>query len=132
MTRGHKYELHHMAVIIMTTILLEVEIAIATTNICLPFHCHACRVVTRKRTNKSAKLEIIYGFSPHAHEHLKGLLSKFTVLKVDLSQDHQMYCLQACMCAFFSSEFLQAEAVKGLKRERRRRRLQRGRRRRPR
>ena len=28
--------------------------------------------------------------------------------------DHQKYCLQACMCALFSPEMLQAGAVKGL------------------
>ena len=27
---------------------------------------------------------------------------------------HQIYCLQACMCALFSPEILQAEAVNGL------------------
>ena len=42
-------------------------------------------------------------------------LPKCTVLKADLLQNHQVYCLQACMCAIFSPEILQALAVKGLK-----------------
>ena len=53
-------------------------------------------------------------FSPNSHEHVKGFLSKCIVLKVDLLQDHQIHCLQACMCALFSPEILQAGAVKGL------------------
>ena len=49
-----------------------------------------------------------------SHEHVKVFLSKWTVLKVDLLQDHQIYSLQACMCALFSPEILQAAAAKGL------------------
>ena len=41
-------------------------------------------------------------------------LSKRTVSKVDLLQDHQIYCLHACMCAFLSPEILYAGAVKGI------------------
>ena len=37
-----------------------------------------------------------------------------TLLKVDLLQDSQLYCLEACMCALSSPEILQAVAVKGL------------------
>ena len=48
------------------------------------------------------------------HEHVEGFLSKCTVLKVDLLQDHQIYCLEACMCELFSPGILQAVAVKGL------------------
>ena len=48
------------------------------------------------------------------YEHVKGFLSKCTVLKVDLLQDHKIYCLQACMCAPFSPEMSHAAAVKGL------------------
>ena len=44
---------------------------------------------------------------------MKKYVSKRTVLKVDLLQDRQIYCLQACMIAFFRPE--QAVAVKGLK-----------------
>ena len=46
---------------------------------------------------------------------MKGLLLKCTILKADLLWGHQIYCLQACMCALFSPEILQAEAVKGLR-----------------
>jgi len=53
-------------------------------------------------------------FYPLSHEHVKGFLSKCTVLKVDLLYDHQIYRFQACMSAIFSPEILQARAVKGL------------------
>ena len=39
------------------------------------------------------------------------------VFKADLLQDHQIYCLQVCMCELFSPEMLQAGAVKGLRTE---------------
>ena len=45
---------------------------------------------------------------------MKGFLSKCVVSKADLLQGRHMYCLQACMCAHFSPEILQAVAVKGL------------------
>ena len=48
------------------------------------FHCRACCTVTLKTTSKSAKFEIIKPFLPPLHEHVKGFLSKCTVLKVDL------------------------------------------------
>ena len=63
---------------------------------------------------KSAKSETIKAFLPISHEQVKGFLPKCTVLKVDLLQDHQIYCLEACMCALFSPEISQAGAVKGL------------------
>ena len=53
---------------------------------------------------------------PSSHGHVKGFLSKFSVLKVDLLYDHQIYCKRTCICALFSPETLQAGAVKGLKR----------------
>ena len=78
-----------------------------------PVTCIACRAVTLKTTNKSTNLETINikAFPP---EYLKRFLSTCTVLKVDLLRDHQRYCLQACMCALFSPDILQAVAVKGL------------------
>ena len=51
---------------------------------------------------------------PPLHEHVKELLSKCTVLKVDVLQDHQIYSFQACMFALFRPEILQAAAVKRL------------------
>ena len=60
---------------------------------------------------------------PHRHpknyqfeiiKHVKGLLQKCTVLKVDLLQTHQICCLRACMCARFSPKKLRTRAVKGL------------------
>ena len=42
---------------------------------------------------------------PASHELVKRFLSKCTILKADLLQDHQICCLQACMCALFSPEF---------------------------
>ena len=51
---------------------------------------------------------------PSSHEHVKRFLSKCSILKADLLQDHQTYCLQARMCALFSLEILQAVAVKRL------------------
>ena len=64
-------------------------------------------------TNKNAKFEIIKAFfSLPLHEHVTRVLSKCTVLKVGLLQDHQIHSLEAC--ALFSPEILQAVAVKGL------------------
>ena len=40
---------------------------------------------------------------PPLHEHMKGFLPKCTVLKVDLLQDHQIYCWQAPVCVNFSA-----------------------------
>ena len=54
-------------------------------------------------------------FLPPWREHVKGFLSKWTVLKVDLLQDIQIYSLEGCMCARFSPEIVQAVAVKGLR-----------------
>ena len=48
-------------------------------------------------------------FLPPTHEHVKGFLSKCTVLKVDF-----VVWKRVRMCAFFSPDILQAEAVKGL------------------
>ena len=48
------------------------------------------------------------------YAQVKGFLSKCTVPKADLLQDHHIYCLQACMGALFSQKILQAGAVKGL------------------
>ena len=45
---------------------------------------------------------------------MKGFLSNRTVLKVDLSQNRKIYCLQACVCTLFGPEILQAGALKGL------------------
>ena len=73
-----------------------------------------CCAVTQKTTNKNAKFEIVKAFPPLSHEHVEGSLSKCTVLTVDLLQDHQILCSQACMCTLFSRELLQAGAVKGL------------------
>ena len=55
-----------------------------------------------------------FGVSSLSHKHIKGFLSKCTVLKVDLISDQQIYCFQACICTLFSLEILQAGAVKGL------------------
>ena len=44
----------------------------------------------------------------------EGILSKRIALKVDVLQDRKIYCSQARLC-IFSSEILQAGAVKGLK-----------------
>ena len=78
-----------------------------------------------KTNSRSAKFEIIKSSSsssllllllllPLSHGHVKGFLSKCAVLKVDLLQDHQVYCLEACTGALLSPENLQAGAVNGL------------------
>ena len=64
--------------------------------------------------NKSAKSETMKAFLSLSRKHIEGFLSKCTVLKVDLLQGHQIYCLQACMCALFSLEILHPGTVKGL------------------
>ena len=81
-------------------------------NAVLTLHCHACCSITQKMTNRSAKFEIILAFPPLLLS--MRILSKFTVFKADLLQGHQIYCMDACMCALFSPEVLQAGAVKGL------------------
>ena len=53
-------------------------------------------------------------FLSTSHERVKGFLSKCSVLKVDVLYDRQIYCLEACMCAPFSPEILQAGVEKGL------------------
>ena len=68
-----------------------------------------------KSTNRSAKIETIKAFPPSSQEHFKRLLSKRTVLKVDLLKAHQICCLQACMRALFILENLRAGAVKELR-----------------
>ena len=52
--------------------------------------------------------------SSFLHWHVKRFLSKRIALKVDVLQDRKIYCSQARLC-IFSSEILQAGAVKGLK-----------------
>ena len=62
-------------------------------------------------TSKSTKLEMIkHPPPPSMHKPVKGLVSECTVLKIDLLWDYPIYCLQV----YFSSEILQAGAVKGL------------------
>ena len=39
----------------------------------------------------------LLSFLPPSREHVEGLLPKCTVLKVDLLQAHQVYCLQVCL-----------------------------------
>ena len=56
-----------------------------------------------------------HGFFPASYEHVKGIVRKRTVLKVNLLQDYQIHCLQACMCAVFSLNILQVGAVTELK-----------------
>ena len=63
------------------------------------------------------KVETVKAFLPPSHEHVKGFLSKCTLLKVDLLQNHRIYCLEARMGALFSQEISQAGEVKGLRRE---------------
>ena len=57
-----------------------------------------------KTTNRSGKFEIIKGFAPSSHGHMKGRPPKCTALKVGLLQAHQICCLQACICALLSRE----------------------------
>ena len=51
---------------------------------------------------------------PPSREHVKGVMSKCTVLRTDLLYYHHTHCLEARMCDLLSPEILQAEAVKGL------------------
>ena len=79
-----------------------------------PFAATLAAPSLQKTTNKSAKFEIIKAPSSPSRDHVKGFLSKFTVLKENFVEKHQIYCLRACVCALFSPEILQAGAVKGL------------------
>ena len=78
-----------------------------------PFTAVLAALSLLQRPIKVVNLKSLMPFSP-SHEHTKGLLSKCTVWEIYLLQDHQIYCLQACMCALFSPEILRAGAVKGL------------------
>jgi len=54
-------------------------------------------------------------FLPPSHEHVKGFLSKCTVLKVDfVTGPSNILFAGVCISALFSPEILQAGAVKGL------------------
>ena len=68
----------------------------------------------RKRPIKVPNLKPLRLVLSPSHEHMNGFLLKCTVLEVDLLQDHQIHCLEVCMCALFSPEIVQAVAVKGL------------------
>ena len=65
-----------------------------------------------KTIKRGAKSEIIKAFCSLRMSTRKDFYQN--VLKVDLLQDHQTYCLEACMCLLFSPEGLQAGAVNGL------------------
>ena len=67
----------------------------------------------KKRPTKVPKLKSARLFYL-SHKHVKGFLSKCTVFKVDLLQDHEIYCLEACMFALFSPEILQARGSEGV------------------
>ena len=77
-----------------------------------PFTAIFAAPLLGKRPIKVPNLKPVRLFCPALHEYVKGFLSKCTVLKDFLF--HQIYCLEACMCALFSPEILQAVAVKGL------------------
>jgi len=51
---------------------------------------------------------------PPSYKHVNRFPLKCTLLKVDLLQDNQLFCLEACMCALPSPEIVQAVVVKGL------------------
>ena len=75
--------------------------------------CYACRAVTRKTTNKMAKLELTKAFPPCAGARERNSI-KMRSTKSRFVKGHQLYCLQECMRALFSPETLQAGSVKGL------------------
>ena len=79
-----------------------------------PFTALLAAPSLRKRPSKVPNFKSLKAFFPLLREHLKGFLSKRTVLKADLCL--QIYCLRARMCAFFSPDVLQAGAVEGLNR----------------
>ena len=80
-----------------------------------PFTAMLAMLSLRKRPIKVPNFQLLRLFLPPLLEHVKGFLSKCTVLKVDWLQDCQKICLEACVCTHFSLETLQAGAVKGLK-----------------
>ena len=67
-----------------------------------------------KRPVKVPNLKSLRLFVP-LHEQDKGFLSKCTVLKVGLLQDHEMCGLQACMCALFSPQMFTGCGSGGVK-----------------
>ena len=94
---------------INTSVIIITLIIIITLTLSLPW----LPLSLLKRPINVTNLKSLMPFSP-SHKHMKGFLSKFTVLKVDLLQYHQIYCLHACTYALFSQESFQAGAVKGL------------------
>ena len=58
-----------------------------------------------KTTNKSAKFEILTPFSSFSQWHVKGFSSKCTSLKVAVSRDRKIYCLQARPCIIQPGNF---------------------------
>ena len=51
---------------------------------------------------------------------MKGIISKCTVLKADLLQDHQIHCFEEYMCALFSPENFEGYGSEGVKKRRKR------------
>ena len=56
-----------------------------------------------KKPRKVSNVKPFRLFLPPSHEYVKGFLSKCTVLKVDLLQDHQIHCMEECVCVHFSA-----------------------------
>ena len=77
---------------------------------CLPL-CHS--------ENDQQKCQIWNhsGFSTPLHEHVKGILSKYTVWTANLLLGHHIYYLQTCMCALCSPETVTGSGSDGVKRK---------------
>ena len=50
-----------------------------------------------KRSIKMPDLKSLRTFLPLRMSEVKGLPSKCTVLKIELLEDHRIYCLHVCM-----------------------------------
>ena len=82
---------------------LEVFFLLCPSVFINPFTAMFAAMSLGKRPTEVPNLKPVKQFLPPSREHVKGFLSKCTVLKVDLLQDHQIYCLQACVCVHFST-----------------------------
>ena len=110
-TTATNYFLKHL---FFLSFFLHISFSFISLSLLNPFTAMPAALSLVKTMNKSAKLEIIKDSPPPPlpWAHMKGLLSRCTVPKVDLLKDYQIYCLQAW--ALFSSDISQAGAVKGL------------------
>ena len=91
-------------------VILAVEKDVSAINL---FTTMLATPLLGKRPIKAPNLKLLRPFFPPFACARKVISIKMH--NVDLLRDHQIYCLQACMCVLFSPEILQAGSVKWLR-----------------